>query len=870
MATNGVAATKYACKCLNIRIHIQPTKDAPPPVEAGFKPAHVGEEGIRVAHTEVTLRSRSKPVPDPDSASGELTRYTTVTCLICGIPTYRVSQRITPDLINEVGPILPTDDWVEKDLVKSATGWVEVYQGCLTDDEISQAESSPMYSSMFSVVLPGPKPPAVQEDSSADIPNARGPSEQGKKHLPELPPLFLPPPFTPSHVVFSHFSALATQRSERLRDEAEEYIAQLTQQKVAEIRKAEAALKQEVNLLWSKFRDSIRVVEETGALNKAGLPLRRRGSVSGPARAVSSPTPGTSASVRISSFVPTPSPPPRHASGGRAPAPSALSASLKTSGFHYPNAQRQANGNPSPARHPIDLPPPSYVRASPTRSDRTRVDSPSTASTRTAAVSIDPEASIREAYRREIDEHKDIATSFRYVMNLEAQMEQQRLEEEAALASPSVASTSQVPAEKPAVQESRVRSPRLHKSAIKNAQPPEGSKPAKGEDGEKSKSKGAGETKEGIAKGKRKVTFDVQPEVAVIKDEGDAERPAPPVNHEDPIFDMDNETDQSPATRVEAPARQPEATPSTPERARPPPRQSHSRSARNSGLPLMLSSLRPASLPAPSAMRPPVRQPPSPVESSERTRALRESLLSTQANSSRPDVTESPIEMRPERSDDDAEADPREAEILRLVAASTPSHRSAWKKNSKAWQLFLSRRERRGNEVGPETISEEGSYTVLDDFDPRPRRSFNGIADSDVTDEEEDDKWTGDNHPIAQSLPIPIGPLGNQRQSFALTSYQAKTSLSDRPGVLVPALRSNSSSSSLRRASYAERDRVRPIDPGALDFAVDDDAADEDVESDPETGGKARQRALKILQARDEMPPAGKHARIFLVSDGIH
>ena len=90
---------------------------------------------------------------------------------------------------------------------------------------------------------------------------------------------------------------------------------------------------------------------------------------------------------------------------------------------------------------------------------------------------------------------------------------------------------------------------------------------------------------------------------------------------------------------------------------------------------------------------------------------------------------------------------------------------------------------------------------------------------------------------------------------FGKTSYQPKTSLSDRPGLLVPAM--HQTSSSLRRASYAERDRVRPVDPGALDFAGVDDY-DDDVDSDPETGGKARQRALKILKARNEMPAAGE------------
>ena len=53
---------------------------------------------------------------------------------------------------------------------------------------------------------------------------------------------------------------------------------------------------------------------------------------------------------------------------------------------------------------------------------------------------------------------------------------------------------------------------------------------------------------------------------------------------------------------------------------------------------------------------------------------------------------------------------------MRLVAARTPSRLSAWKKNSKAWQVFLSRREWRAGEVGPEPISED-NY-VLDDFAP--------------------------------------------------------------------------------------------------------------------------------------------------------
>jgi len=45
--------------------------------------------------------------------------------------------------------------------------------------------------------------------------------------------------------------------------------------------------------------------------------------------------------------------------------------------------------------------------------------------------------------------------------------------------------------------------------------------------------------------------------------------------------------------------------------------------------------------------------------------------------------------LRQERSTDDTEPlNAVETEILNLVAASTPSHRGAWRKGSKAWQLF--------------------------------------------------------------------------------------------------------------------------------------------------------------------------------------
>jgi hypothetical protein len=70
----------------------------------------------------------------------------------------------------------------------------------------------------------------------------------------------------------------------------------------------------------------------------------------------------------------------------------------------------------------------------------------------------------------------------------------------------------------------------------------------------------------------------------------------------------------------------------------------------------------------------------------------------------------------------------------------------------------------------------------------------------------------------------------------------------------------------LRKAAYAERDRSRSIDPGALDFEEDEEEeeATSDVEGDAlsqdstaNAGGRGRNRALRILQAGSEVPEAG-------------
>jgi hypothetical protein len=114
------------------------------------------------------------------------------------------------------------------------------------------------------------------------------------------------------------------------------------------------------------------------------------------------------------------------------------------------------------------------------------------------------------------------------------------------------------------------------------------------------------------------------------------------------------------------------------------------------------------------------------------------------------------------------------------------------------------------------------------------------------------------------SLPIPIKLSKRPQTNLSLASYQPTTNLSGRTEASA-SLPKNVSSAAIRKANYAERDRSRSMDPGALDFAAEEDELDEE-EAEGEgpdnadttgAGGRGRKRALKILQARSEVPEAG-------------
>ena len=478
---------------------------------------------------------------------------------------YRVKQVLDVEADGGEGLVIPSDDWAEQDVLMSASGWVEVSQSCLvcipfrrplclrvaheppdvvrhqeayalaqhckpqglpahlggqTGDAIANAEALASCSKAFGIIVP-PGDPTWTFPAVSSVSPSSNMSEMPKGHLPPLPPLFAPPPFTPSHPVFQHFKSLASSESERAREAAEEYLNRIAQEKAAELQAKEVELKREVEVLWSRYREGIdKLQQEPGTpIRPTSSMNRRRSSVQKAAGTGhgNGATDDPSVSVRVNDFVPAQSVPARVTSPTSLhQVTSALSVSLATSSFHHPGDRGNSTRNEGvPARSP----PSSVAPSSPGRSSTTRGVSPSTASSRTMAMAaFDAEASIRDAHRRNMDEAKDIATSYRYVLDLETQMAgRQQPSSSTQEAGPSSGGTPDTAS--PAVVP-RGRSPRGNKSSIKKGKEKENERPVtptKDQDAEPDKA--GTSTKETTPKGKRKVTFDVQPEVAIIDNE---------------------------------------------------------------------------------------------------------------------------------------------------------------------------------------------------------------------------------------------------------------------------------------------------------------------------------------------------------------
>ncbi|KAJ7498470.1 hypothetical protein FB451DRAFT_1384279 [Mycena latifolia] len=805
----GPQSPAYACGCLNVRITPVPQFSEPPDLPLStpeFNHVHVADEGISVAHPQVTLRIRTR---------GELTsrhrraRYTSLTCLVCQVLVYRVHQIVSLDADGRDGPLMPTEDWVEQDILKSPSGWIEVHKQCLTGDAIVRAEASPQYSALFSLAIPiAASPPATPQPASEDAPPV--------SYLTHLSPLFLPPPFTPAHPVFVHLASLAKAESDAQRAAVEAYMAEVMRTKTAQLANTEALLRQQVETVWRKFREGLQSVEplDTSALASPRSPRSPRS----PASRAASGTVGTPASPTISGtpvavvreFVPLQVAPTRQA---RPAAISSLSASLATSGFHHPRAQQQPQGEPtSPARPESTLSSSSRTLSG---SSITLAGSPRALHPPPAPVRVFEEGASVLQFGRKLDEDINTAASYTLRRSQKDGRPMRRLGVLVTAAPQRDASRSRGRAE----YREREGEERRRKNGV-------GGSWHHDENTECGKPPGESKRDEDKGKGRRKmVTFESQACGSDHQREVNAEKEEEARLARNNVRRSEGKERDSAEGAVMTLVEQPVQ----PRRVSYPRRQWRKDGATDStGLPQSFSALRPTSLPKPSNIVPP-RRGASPPESDAPVDA---------------DAEEE--EEPAEEEEEEEEYDSRDVEILKLVAANTPSHRGAWKKGSVEWQALVGRQSEQEDDE-----DYEGA--------PAPPPIPNGSAG------------------MPGSMPITIRPLVKPHANLSLASY--------RPSTLPPAPQGPEpepepepptpiSSSSVRKQVYAERDLQRAMDPGALDFAVDDAEA---IPEEDEGGGggeelattvvtssapddavsSGRRRASQILQARNELPDSG-------------
>jgi len=322
--------------------------------------------------------------------------------------------------------------------------------------------------------------------------------------LSNLRPLFPPAPFIPSHPVFAHLSSIATSKSQGLRSSAEEQFSALIRDKVAEIEKAEEDLKRAVESLWKKFLESLGQTEKDwGASDVA----KRRDPARKPnVNNAGGPTVGSPV-VSVRDFVPVVSPGRMVSPTSSVPRVSSLSASLATSAFHHPRAIQERNAHSGQASDISRSPPPYSSHPSSVGSADSRSLSSSISSRELLPLTTGE--SLIQPFKRSMDEARDTAASFRYFIDMEAEMEimrgRQRLPATGTTASETWKATTQ-----PSNASTSDRALGDEENKLKGAKEDRLQKSDHGMNGNESR-------------GKRKVTFDIKPD-ALIADGPDPER----------------------------------------------------------------------------------------------------------------------------------------------------------------------------------------------------------------------------------------------------------------------------------------------------------------------------------------------------------
>ncbi|KAF9567403.1 hypothetical protein CPC08DRAFT_758361 [Agrocybe pediades] len=797
---------QYACRCLNVRIISSTPSASPPqpPRDPSYIPVFVNDDGISVVHPQATVRLTSKPEPMHDGS--KYSRFTSVTCLFCDLAIYRVHQIISLGIEGNEGILLPTEEWVERDIMKSPTGWIEVHHDSLVGESIAGAEVSSLFAAPFSLLLPSapspPSPPSATaqvEQVSSDIPPPESPAP-APEYMTGLKPLFLPPPFTPSHPIFLHLVSIANDTSKQIRSTAEQRILDFIKAETVRVEREEGVLKAQVEVLWNSYRQHVQPVQQERDRHRHIRSLSR-------SKESGSLTPGSqlspskmSSSVTIRDFVPQPvsaAPLPTSAS---LPRVSALSASLATSRFHHPKAT-------------------GVRRESPPKEN----DSHSSRSTsQSGSATLIPSGEAKEAnvlvFKRNLNEDINTQASYKYFLDVEEDMQalrKRRKELESQNDNP-----------EPGPSQDATNS--TAGGSKVDSQPPE-SHPVTNQAPNQSTGKDTSRDStpsHGRDKGKRKVTFNVEPAVVTFKNGEEAKEEAESKAKDrsrDMIFpledleDMDTPDIEADTKQTTLPLlEQPASRPSGRRALRP---QSKAAFA-------TFASLRPASLPNPSHMRPMRSQPG--VDSSSQSMLLHRVSTANNHNEA---------SQNPAGSSQPVSLSEHDAELLKLVAADTPSHRGAWTPGSKAWQSLTHRQDSQYIQEGENLDSED---TDDEGYDDQPSQQF-----------------------VPGSLPIKVN-RPKSKEPLSLASYLPPSALPEQsePSPNASGSAKKVNSAALHRAMYAERDRNRAMDPGALDFAIAEEDEEEEepkiaAEESTSAGEKSRQQALKILQARSDLPEAG-------------
>jgi hypothetical protein len=273
--------------------------------------------------------------------------------------------------------------------------------------------------------------------------------------------------------VFIRLSSVAVERSLAIRREAEEYLSRVIADRVAEVTREEAVLRQQVEALWRTFREPLQTPDGSR------VPEARPASATS-----SSKTVNTNATpARDAEFLPI-----RRVSAplvSRSHPRSALSASLSTSSFHHPGA------------------------AISTQNTTTKDHGSFSALTDNSSTGLRNESRARGPYRRNMSEDLDIVTSYKYAIDIGEEMERRAALLNGETKAPNSDAEPTAVAQKlpsPPTSPTRMKSSLL-KSATKS--PSRNTQAGSVEEA----TTGSKETSPAKTKTKRKVTFDMQPEV---------------------------------------------------------------------------------------------------------------------------------------------------------------------------------------------------------------------------------------------------------------------------------------------------------------------------------------------------------------------